>query len=31
MLEMNINDIFKNNKSYDSINRELKVIYFESF
>ena len=31
MLEMNINDITKNNKVFDSINRELKVIYFESF
>ena len=31
MLEMNINDIAKNNKVFDSINRELKVIYFESF
>ena len=31
MLEINVNDIFKNNKSFDSMNRELKVIYFESF
>ena len=31
MLEMNINDISKNNKVSDSINRELKVIYYESF
>ena len=31
MLEMNINDISKNNKVSDSMNRELKVIYYESF
>jgi len=31
MLEININDISKNNKSSDAINRELKVIYFASF
>ena len=31
MIEININDISKNNKSHDTINRELKVIYFESF
>ena len=31
MIEININDISKNNKSHDAINRELKVIYFESF
>jgi len=31
MLEVNANDISKNNKNSDSINRELKVIYFEQF
>ena len=31
MIEMNINDISKNNLVSDSINRELKIIYFESF
>ena len=31
MIEMNLNDISKNNKVYDSVNRELKIIYFESF
>jgi len=31
MIEMNINDISKNNLISDSINRELKIIYFESF
>ena len=31
MIEMNVNDISKNNQVFDSINRELKIIYFESF
>ena len=31
MLEVNANDISKNNKNSDAINRELKVIYFEQF
>ena len=31
MLEMNVNDLSKNNRVSNSINRELKVIYFESF
>jgi len=31
MLEVNANDISKNNKNSDSINRELKIIYFEQF
>jgi len=31
MLEVNANDISKNNKNSNSINRELKVIYFEQF
>jgi len=31
MIEMNLNDISKNNKVYNSVNRELKIIYFESF
>ena len=31
MLEVNINDISKNNERYDSMNREVKIIYFESF
>ena len=31
MLEINANDISKNNKNSNSINRELKVIYFEQF
>ena len=31
MIEINLNDISKNNKVYDSVNRELKIIYFESF
>jgi len=37
MLEVNVNDISKNNKYnendsiYDSINREIKIIYFDSF
>lgn len=37
MLEINVNDITKNNKytqndnEYDSMNREIKIIYFENF
>ena len=37
MLEINVNDISKNNEyidensNYDSMNREIKIIYFESF
>ncbi len=31
MLEVNVNDISKNNERYDSMNREVKIIYFESF
>jgi len=31
MLEINFNDIAKNNLNYNAINRELKVIYFEQF
>tara|TARA_Y100001970_G_scaffold268018_1_gene358771 strand:- start:160 stop:921 length:762 start_codon:yes stop_codon:yes gene_type:complete len=31
MLEINVNDISKNNELYDSMNREVKIIYFESF
>jgi len=31
MLEVNVNDITKNYKSDDSMNREVKIIYFESF
>jgi len=31
MIEININDISKNDLVSDSINRELKIIYFESF
>ena len=31
MLEININDMSKNNELYDSMNREVKIIYFESF
>ena len=31
MLEVNVNDITKNNESDDSMNREVKIIYFENF
>tara|TARA_B100001996_G_scaffold8041_1_gene6761 strand:- start:1359 stop:2129 length:771 start_codon:yes stop_codon:yes gene_type:complete len=31
MLEINVNDITKNNESDDSMNREVKIIYFENF
>ena len=38
MLEVNVNDITKNNEYsldnnqlYDSMNREVKIIYFENF
>lgn len=37
MLEINVNDISKNNKytennsEYDSMNREIKIIYYENF
>jgi len=31
MLEINLNDIAKNNLNANAINRELKVIYFEKF
>jgi len=31
MLEINVNDISKNKESYDSMNREIKIIYFEDF
>jgi len=31
MLEINVNDISKNNELYDSMNREVKIIYYESF
>ena len=31
MLEVNVNDITKNNQSNDSMNREVKIIYFENF
>ncbi len=31
MLEVNVNDIGKNDEIKDSHNRQLKVIYFESF
>ena len=31
MLEVNVNDLAKNNKVEDSQNRELKVIFFEQF
>jgi hypothetical protein len=36
MLEINVNDISKNNEypsnnNYDSMNREIKIIYFENF
>ena len=31
MLEINVNDISKNNELYDSMHREVKIIYFESF
>ena len=31
MLEMNINDMAKNNKVANAMSRELKVIYFEQF
>ena len=31
MLEVNANDIYKNNQTSNAINRELKIIYFEQF
>jgi len=31
MLEINVNDLAKNDKKYDALNRELKIIYFEQF
>tara|TARA_B100001964_G_scaffold198846_1_gene224802 strand:+ start:59 stop:826 length:768 start_codon:yes stop_codon:yes gene_type:complete len=31
MLEININDMSKNKETYDSTNREIKIIYFENF
>ena len=37
MLEINVNDISKNNEypdnnnNFDSMNREIKIIYFEKF
>ena len=31
MLEINVNDLGKNDERKDSHNRQLKVIYFESF
>ena len=37
MLEINVNDILKNNvtnfvgEKVDSMNREIKIIYFEQF
>ena len=31
MLEINFNDLAKNNENYNGVNRELKIIYFEQF
>ena len=31
MLEININDLSKNDRNADAMNRELKIIYFEQF
>ena len=31
MLEVNVNDIAKNNRNSNAMNRELKIIYFEKF
>ena len=31
MLEINVNDMSKNDRNSDAMNRELKIIYFEQF
>ncbi len=31
MLEINVNDLSKNDRNSDAMNRELKIIYFEQF